>query len=108
MPRDGNWSKSEIVAAVSKYLKLLLLEKRGETFSPTAIHRKLAGGAIVGRFEGSAARRMSNISSVLEKSERGWVSRYRSNHDHIGARVSDMILDTLIELEDSALTEGAL
>jgi 5-methylcytosine-specific restriction protein A len=106
LARADNWSKSEIVAAVAEYLQLLSLEKRGETFSPTAIHRKLAASALVGRSEGSVARRMSNISSVLDKSGKRWVSRYKPSLDHVGTRVSNIILDALIELENVGPTDG--
>lgn len=106
MPRDNNWSRSEIVAAVAAYLELLSLERQGEIFSPTEVHRKLAGGALAPRSEGAVARRMSNISSVLAKNGKRWVSRYKPSLDHVGARVAGMILDALIELEESGSADG--
>lgn len=108
MARDNNWSEAEIAAAVAEYIELLSLERRGETFSPTAIHRKLANGALAGRSEGSVGRRMSNISAVLDKNGMTWVSRYKPNLDHVGARVSGMILDAFVKLEDSGPTDGVI
>lgn len=108
MPREDGWSKSEIKAAVVAYVELLELERHGQGFSPTAIHRRLAAGSLSGRSEGSVARRMSNISSVLNENGHEWVSRYKPSLDHVGKRVAGMILEALTEigLEAAEALEG--
>ena len=95
MPRKDSWSEEEIGVAVAAYVGLLELEQRGDDFSPTAVHRRLAAGPLSGRSEGSVARRMSNISSVLSENAHDYVSRYKPTLNHVGTRVAGMILDAL-------------
>lgn len=84
---------------MASYLELLRMERRGLDFSPTEIHRRLAEGSLAGRSEGSVARRMSNISSVMKDNGYPSVSRYRPTFDHVGTRVAASILQALSELQ---------
>lgn len=102
MAKQNNWSDYELKAALKAYLEVLAFEQSGTIFSPTLVHRRLTSGPISGRNEGSIARRMSNISSVMVTAGEPSVTRYKPDFNHVGTNVSATILRLLKELRNEA------
>jgi 5-methylcytosine-specific restriction protein A len=101
----NKWTDDELKAALRAYLQVLASEQTGTVFSPTLVHRALIAGPLAGRNEGSVARRMSNISSVMVSAGEPWVTRYKPDFDHVGTNVSSIILRLLGDLRLEAQQE---
>lgn len=102
---NSGWSDQELEASVNAYLKMLALEKSGETFSKSAINRLLREGPLKLRSAASIEYRMQNISSVLEQLGLDRIIGYRAAQN-IGTGVRDRISDTvsrIIRLNSSTL-----
>ncbi|MBD8147458.1 SH3 domain-containing protein [Pseudomonas fluorescens] len=91
------WSDQELEVSVNAYLKMLALEKSGETFSKSAINRLLKEGPLKLRSAASIDYRMRNISSVLEQLGLDRIISY-SAAQNIGAGVRERISETILRL----------
>lgn len=94
--KDSDWSVREIRAAVDAYLKMLALEKSGQTFVKKSENLALRELALPNRTEGSVEFRMQNISAVLMKMERDFIKGYKPARN-VGSNVEQAIRTVLIE-----------
>jgi 5-methylcytosine-specific restriction protein A len=96
--RDSDWSGGEIDAAVGRYLEMLRLEGEGKPFIKAEVNRQLRLGALAGRTKSAVEFRMQNISAVLQKLNRRWITGYRPAAN-VGTNVETKILASLDRLE---------
>lgn len=89
-----SWSDHELEVSVNAYLKMLALEKNGETFSKSAINRLLREGPLKLRSAASIDYRMRNISSVLEHLGLASIISY-SAAQNIGTGVRERISEAI-------------
>jgi 5-methylcytosine-specific restriction protein A len=94
--KDSDWSVSEITAAVDAYLKMLVLELSGQAFVKTAENLALRETALPTRTKGSVEFRMQNISTVLMKMDREFITGYKPARN-VGSNVEQSIRAALTE-----------
>ncbi|KKX58354.1 HNH endonuclease signature motif containing protein [Pseudomonas putida] len=94
--KDGDWSVSEIKAAVDAYLKMLALELSGQKFVKTKVNLALRETALPTRTKGSVEFRMQNISTVLMKMDREFIKGYKPAKN-VGSNVEQLIQAALTE-----------
>ena len=94
--KDGDWSVSEIKAAVDAYLKMLALELSGQKFVKTKVNLALRETALPTRTKGSVEFRMQNISTVLMKMDREFIKGYKPAKN-VGSNVEQLIRAALTE-----------
>lgn len=92
----NEWSNDELKAAVSAYLKMLSLERRGETYSKSEVNKGLRQGSLFGRSKGSIEYRMQNISAALEELCLPWIPGYKPARN-LGVGVKDRIRQILVD-----------
>lgn len=89
-----SWSDQELEVSVNAYLKMLALEKSGETFSKSAINRLLREGPLKLRSAASIDYRMRNISSVLEQLGLDSIISYSATQN-IGSGIRERISEAI-------------
>lgn len=94
--KDGDWSVSEIRAAVDAYLKMLALELNGKKFVKTEENLALRQTALPTRTKGSVEFRMQNISTVLMNMDRDFIKGYKPARN-VGSNVEQAIREVLME-----------
>lgn len=90
----GDWSTSEIDAAVSAYVEMLQHEQTGRSYNKAEFNRKLRAGILSGRSKGSIEFRMQNISSVLSDHLLRWIQGYKPAVN-VGSSVYQLIEESL-------------
>jgi len=89
MPRN-EWSDEELLAALTAYMEMLLLEEQGKAYVKAGFHRGLIAGQLSSRSEGSIEFRMRNISAVLEERGLPWIQGYKPARN-VGLRVRERL-----------------
>jgi 5-methylcytosine-specific restriction protein A len=82
---------------------MLKAEVQGREYSKADANRQLREGALSARSKGSVEYRMGNISAVLNRMGRKWISGYKPAAN-VGTKVRDKIMAALVRLE--AITPG--
>lgn len=77
MPRGEDWTRPEVEACVAAYLRMLMLELSGQTYSKTE-HRRALLPLLDGRSESSIEQKHRNISAVMVELGYPYISGYKS------------------------------
>ncbi|MDI2591489.1 HNH endonuclease [Pseudomonas sp. 681] len=94
--KDNDWSVLEIKAAVDAYLKMLELELTGQKFNKAHENRVLRDSALSTRTRSSIEFRMQNISTVLMRMDREFITGYKPARN-VGSNVEQSIRTVLSE-----------
>lgn len=101
-----DWSKPEVEAVVSDYLKMLLLERNGIPFNKAEHNRRLRN-LVTTRTRGSVERKHQNISAVLLELGYPYIDGYKplGNYQEMLGSVVRERLEELGELDAVLLRE---
>ena len=95
--KEGEWSDSELEAAVKAYLWMLEQETSGNAYSKAEVNRSLREGPLSTRTKASVEYRMQNISAVLQELCLPWIKGYLPAKN-LGTGVKDRIRSVLANL----------
>lgn len=102
------WTRAEVEALVSDYMKMLACELRQEPYSKTA-HRNALSKLLDRRSDGSIERKHQNVSAVLIEHRFAWIPGYKplANYQRLLAEVVAERLDSdsALELQVRAAVE---
>ena len=117
MVETQDWTEAELAASVATYLTMLAEEEAGRPYSKAENRRSLKLSSLAGRSDGSIEYRMQNISAVLQRMGRGWISGYKPA-ENVGAATERRIrqilltqqekLKRILKLRDVVLTPETL
>ena len=94
MAEETNWTREEIVAAVSSYCDMLRKELAGEPFSKKETREQLREGPLKNRSDGSIDYLMQNISAVMQDMGRPIIQGYEPAQN-VGENAKSVIAESI-------------